>query len=674
MPDDPRERQPDRVDDARNLQHAALSDIDRRRRILVIDDNPAIHEDFRKILGGADLPDDLGGTELALFGATPSTPICRMTFEVDAAHQGQEGLEMVRLARAAGRPYAVAFVDVRMPQGWDGIETLARVWQEDPHVQAVICTAYSDYSWEEMLAALGLTDRLLVLKKPFDVVEVQQLACALTEKWTLAQQSQLTTDGLRRTAVEQTAALSRANEELQAEVAERQYMEEMLPQLQQRYRKARHETEQLLTALSCILIEIDERNQVTRWNTVAEATLGSAARPMVGQALLDCAALVDPSAVARGITGCRAQGTAVRLDDVRFVHPDGRSGVLRLTIHPVQDGELSPGRLLIVGRDITDRRQLESQLAQAQKLESIGQLAAGIAHEISTPTQFVGDNARFLWHAFAGVQAVLSKYGVLLEAARHARVTPDLVAEIAQAVQALEWDYLSEEIPKAIRQSLEGVERVANIVRAMKDFSHPNADERQEIDLNRAIENTVTVARNEWKYVADVQMDLEPDLPPLLCLPGEINQVILNVLINAAHAVADVVGDGAQGKGTVTIRTRHAGDWVEIRIRDTGTGIPEKIQARVFDRFFTTKEAGKGTGQGLAIARHVVVKKHHGTIAFETAEGQGTTFIIRLPLGEKGGQEEKGSGTFCAQHPPGRSGKRFLTPFPPPFFPPGRSL
>jgi PAS domain S-box-containing protein len=389
--------------------------------------------------------------------------------------------------------------------------------------------------------------------------------------------------------------------------------------------------EELLAALNSVLIEVDERDRVTRWNAVADTTLGSA-KPILGHALTACTALADGAAVADGLARCRTQRAAVRLDEVRFVRPDGRPGVLGLTLHPVRDGRREAGRILIVGCDVTERWQLERQLAQAQKLESIGQLAAGIAHEINTPTQFVGDNTRFLRDAFADLQALLAKYAALLEAARAARVTKDLVAEVERATAALELDYLSTEIPKAIQQSLEGVERVANIVRAMKDFSHPNADERQETDLNRAIENTVTVARNEWKYVADVQMDLAPDLPRVVCLPGEINQVILNVLVNAAHAIADVVHGGEQGKGTVTISTRHDGDWVEIRIRDTGTGIPKLIRSRVFEPFFTTKEVGRGTGQGLAITRQVVVEKHHGTITFESVVGQGTTFIIRLPL------------------------------------------
>jgi len=200
------------------------------------------------------------------------------------------------------------------------------------------------------------------------------------------------------------------------------------------------------------------------------------------------------------------------------------------------------------------------------------------------------------------------------------------------AAEATDIAYLMEEVPKSICQTLQGVASVAKIVRAMKDFSHPGSGEKTPADLNHGIESTVTVARNEWKYVADLDLVLDPQLPLVPCLPGEINQVVLNLVINAAHAIGDVVGDGAGGKGRILVSTRRQGDWAVIRVQDTGTGIPEAAQARVFDPFFTTKAVGKGTGQGLAIAYSVVVEQHKGTIEFETELGKGTTFIVRLPL------------------------------------------
>jgi PAS domain S-box-containing protein len=271
-------------------------------------------------------------------------------------------------------------------------------------------------------------------------------------------------------------------------------------------------------------------------------------------------------------------------------------------------------------RTLEERDRLEDNLRQAQKLEAIGQLAAGIAHEINTPTQYVGDNLRFLKESFGELDGILAQ---LVKAGG---------APAGKLLADADFDYLKEEIPRALNQSLEGVDRVAKIVRAMKEFSHP-AREKTATDLNRAIQSTITVASNEWKYVAEVDMDLDTNLPPVHCSPAEFNQVVLNMVVNAAHAIGDVVGDGARGKGKIKVKTRPDGEWAVVEISDSGCGMPPHIQQRIFDPFFTTKEVGKGTGQGLAIAHNVVVDKHGGTIKVVSAPGQGTTFIIRLPIG-----------------------------------------
>ena len=277
-----------------------------------------------------------------------------------------------------------------------------------------------------------------------------------------------------------------------------------------------------------------------------------------------------------------------------------------------------------MSEDITERKMLHQQLLQAQKLESIGQLAAGIAHEINTPTQYIGDNVRFLKDAFGDLAKVLRP----APAKETAGPTPATNPEV-------DVEYLLTEIPAAIEQALDGVGRVSTLVSAMKEFSHPGSKEKTEVDLNRAIQSTITVARNEWKYVADMETDFDASLSPVLCLPGEINQVVLNLIVNAAHAIADVTRDGDQGKGKIRVSTRNCGDYVEVRVSDTGTGIPPEVQRRIFDPFFTTKEVGKGTGQGLSISRSVIVDKHEGTIHFETEVGKGTTFIVRLPYAGK---------------------------------------
>ena len=313
--------------------------------------------------------------------------------------------------------------------------------------------------------------------------------------------------------------------------------------------------------------------------------------------------------------------------EIRWLCKDGSHKWIQLNATPL----IGQPAFYAYGRDITEQKWLEVQLRQAQKLESIGHLATGIAHEINTPTQFVGDNMVFLSQAFADLGRVFAQYQGLLAAAKTG-VCPEALIETCEAVnREAELEYLLTEIPKALEQSKDGMDRVATIVRAMKEFSHPGNKEKTAVNLNKAIESTVIVARNEWKYVADLQTHLDPSLPPVPCLVGEFNQVVLNMIINATHAIADA-GKGTGGKGTITISTSHVGDCVEVRIADTGMGIPESIRHKIFDPFFTTKEVGKGTGQGLAIARSVVVDKHGGTITVDSEVGKGTTFVIRLPL------------------------------------------
>ena len=397
-------------------------------------------------------------------------------------------------------------------------------------------------------------------------------------------------------------------------------------------RAAHAEMKMLLESVSSILIGVGPEDRITRWNAAAEQVFGIPADRVTGQPFPNCGIQWDWPRVLERVSACLAQNKPVQVDDVPFTRPDANQGMLGLTITPLSDDSGEISGFLVLGADITERKVLEAQLVQAQKLESIGQLAAGIAHEINTPTQYVGDNTRFLQDAFGDLLALQAKQNQLLEAAKAGAVAGHLVSEVETAAQEVDVAYLVDEIPKAIEQSLGGVERVTKIVQAMKEFSHPGTEEKTPTDLNRAIENTITVARNEWKYVADIVTDFDWGLPAVPCLPGEFNQVILNILVNATQTITDVVGDGTKGKGTITVRTRREGDWAEITIGDTGTGIPEEVQSRLFDPFFTTKGVGKGTGQGLAIARSVIVDKHGGTITFRTETGKGTTFIVRVPL------------------------------------------
>ena len=325
------------------------------------------------------------------------------------------------------------------------------------------------------------------------------------------------------------------------------------------------------------------------------------------------------------------------------------------TIVPFCDDTGTPYKYVVIRTDITKQKEIEaeirarkaeaeaahrdlesaqSDLLHAEKLASIGRLAAGIAHEINTPTQFVGDNTRFLKDAFQDLTKLLTVCQEILDKAKDGVVGDELFAQASAISKEIDIDYLADEIPTAIDQALEGVNRVSNIVRSMKEFSHPGTEGKTRIDINRAIESTATVSKNEWKYCAKLVTDLDPNLPEVPCLPGEFNQVILNILVNGAHAIASRNGENSSELGEITVSTRADDDFAEIRISDTGCGMPDEVRSKIFEPFFTTKEVGKGTGQGLAVAHSVVVDKHQGTIRVESEQGKGTTFIIRLPLTE----------------------------------------
>jgi signal transduction histidine kinase len=288
----------------------------------------------------------------------------------------------------------------------------------------------------------------------------------------------------------------------------------------------------------------------------------------------------------------------------------------------------------MIGSDVTEREILGQQLRQAQKLEAIGQLAAGIAHEINTPIQYVGDNTRFLQESWPPFHALLAIAREMQRETTQGPISPQTLQRLDALDQEADFEYLETEIPHAIEQSLEGIQRVSKIVRAMKEFSHPGSQEKKAIDINQAIDTTIIVARNEWKYVSDVETHFDPSLPLVLCHAGEFNQVILNLLINAAHAIAQALGDGSQDKGKIVISTVRDRDAVEISVSDTGVGIPEAVRSRVFEPFFTTKPVGKGTGQGLALAHTAIVRRHGGKIWFDSELGKGTTFYIRIPFAE----------------------------------------
>jgi PAS domain S-box-containing protein len=305
------------------------------------------------------------------------------------------------------------------------------------------------------------------------------------------------------------------------------------------------------------------------------------------------------------------------LEEVAFDKTRGMNRVILTSKVPLRDASGRLTGIVGTGYDITERKAAEERMASSERHESIGRLSAGVAHEINTPIQYLSDSVKFIGE---GVQELLA-YVDSLRAAQSPAPPPDDDVE-----------YLREELPPALKLVAEGLGRIAEIVRSLKDFSHADQSEMGPVDLNRALASTLIVTRSEYAAVADVETDYAP-LPEVTCHGGQINQVLLNLIVNSADAITDVVGRTGC-RGTISVRTRIDGDHVVIEIQDTGGGIPESIRGRIFDPFFTTKEVGKGTGQGLAIVRNVIVKGHHGELDFETESGVGTTFRIRLPVSQ----------------------------------------
>ena len=331
-----------------------------------------------------------------------------------------------------------------------------------------------------------------------------------------------------------------------------------------------------------------------------------------------------------------ATGEPVDHVPVTLTGGDGPPSRLFLSVLPQTDEEGQVTGVIGVAADVTHLSELERQLAQATRLESIGQLAAGVAHEINTPVQFVSDNVRFVSECFDQVLPALQR----LHASHLEQngVDPGGPAdpELVRLLGELDLDFIVGEVPSALSQSLEGMSRVAQIVRALKDFSHPGG-ERTATDLNRAIDSTVQVSRNEWKYIAECDLQLDPEVGSVLCFEGEIKQAVLNLIVNAAQAIAEHrKRNGLTGPGHLTVSSKRDRDVVVIEVADDGPGMTEQVQARIFDPFFTTKDVGKGTGQGLSLVHATIVKKHEGTIEVDSRPGEGARFIITLPAPRTG--------------------------------------
>lgn len=568
----------------------------RNRRILVIDDNPSIHGDFRKILVNAESATELHSAAAAFFGEEEKS-VSSVQIELESATQGEEGVRKAADAVTSGRPFAMAFVDMRMPPGWDGLKTISELWKVDPEIQVVICSAYSDRSWSEIQETLGETDKLLILKKPFDNAEVLQLAMSMIEKRHLLEVAQSKTDALETLVEERTRD----------------------------FREAKEESERLISSIDSILIGVNESGKVERWNPRAEQLFGLTVDEVIGQPFDTLPIHWNEPLPLSEMASSKSASHEVSFEDA-----DGQRKFVSLSTYPIIHDAQAVGTL-ILGADLTEHHMLENQLQQAQKLESVGQLAAGVAHEINTPMQYIGDNLDFLEKKVSSIGPILDSL-VLLMKEEHAEEDRQIILrEMLEAAKKSKVKKFNTATLDAITDSKDGVKHVSKIVRAMKEFAHPGQEERTPVDINRALESTIAVSTNEWKYVANVEKELDPSIPTVNALSVELNQVFLNIIVNAAHAIGGAEGEDTVELGTITVSTSLVNDNVQIAISDTGSGIPDNIKKRIFDPFFTTKEVGKGTGQGLSIAHNVIVGQHGGRLWCDSTPGKGTTFFIQIP-------------------------------------------
>jgi PAS domain S-box-containing protein len=545
---------------------------DFNNRILLVDDNPAIHEDFRKILiGPSAKAAALAAVESILFDAP--TAAKSTEFALDSAFQGREALDKVTAALQSGRPYALAFVDVRMPPGWDGIETIARLWEVDPALQVVVCTAYSDYSWEKMTAKLGVNDNLVILKKPFDNIEVLQLAHALTKKWQVTSEAQQQVESLDRKVAVRTRELEESNAELRRS--------------EERFAKA------FRASPIPFAIQTLQQQRFVDVNDAFVKMTGFTRGELIDRTPLELRLCIDYET---RILGQLRENRAVRDIEAQISTKGGGLREALVTIERLAIGGVP--HLLVMVVDVSERIQLENELRQAQKMEAIGQLAAGVAHDFN--------NLLTIIQGHASLQLALT--GLRPE-------TTDSLREITQAAN-----------------------RAADLTRQLLAFSRRQIMRPRVIQMNTLLREVTGMLSRLLPETIELRTTFADALQPIWADQTGIEQILLNLVVNARDAMprgGEILIETKAAKFTPADTAKNPemepGDYVCLSVSDTGTGIDDATRSRIFEPFFTTKPVDKGTGMGLATV-YGITKQHEGRIDVATEVGKGSTFRVFLPV------------------------------------------
>jgi len=553
------------------------TELQHNHRILIVDDNSSIHDDFREILCPATSSSPAAGKlEAALFDEDQAqSGGGQIRFELDSAFQGQEALAMVEQSLAENRPYAMAFVDVRMPPGWDGIETISRIWKVCPELQIVVCTAYSDYSWGEMRAKVGQPDSLLVIKKPFDNVEVQQMAHALTKKWMLNIQTRL-----------QMAELAEANKSLAVS--------------EERFSKAFHES-----PLPSGIQSLPDQRFVDVNQRFADIA-GCKREAMIGRNPAELFLWEKPNVADRWYEGLLQQ-ELVRDQEANIRNQAGTLHEVLVSLSPLTLGKQQ--HLLLLAQDVSERAFLERQLRQAQKMEAIGQLAAGVAHD------------------FNNILTVIQGHAGMM---------------------SLQLDPANPE-RKSVEQISKAATRAATLTRQLLIFSRKQAMQFRNLDLNDTLQNTLKML--ERLVGEHIQIDFHPQefLPAIHADNSMMEQIAMNLAVNAR----DAMPNGGRVSIITSRETIHRapipmdpmprdGDYICLTFRDNGIGMDAQILNRIFEPFFTTKPVGKGTGLGLSTV-FGIVQQHQGWVDVESMVNHGTTFRIYFPASRQPAEKSEQS-------------------------------